>query len=96
MPPEYRHTFVATLSTGATVTTSTRTLRYTHAVEVTRHDGAVDIASWHSSEPDATRYANTRRVRNPDRPCRVLPVTRHAYTSPAAAAARDNSTEVGR
>lgn len=92
----YRHTFVVTLSTGATATTSTRTLRYEYAVEATRTDGRVEITGWYISRPEAVRAVNTRRVRWPDQTARVLPVTRLAYGSADAAAARDAGTEVSR
>ena len=92
-PDPAHRTFVATLSSGRTVVRSSKTMDYTHLVEITTYDSGrpFDI-SWHKTVQAAQKAADRLRRGTREFPdvlsVRVQPVAAFQYLSEEAKAAR--------
>lgn len=85
-PATHGHvTYVATLADGTVSARSTKSMAYTHAVQVSWADGSVGVWSWHKTPAAAVQTAN-RLVS--DRHAVVVPVIGYTYSSAEAKAAR--------
>ncbi len=83
-PATHGHvTYVAQLADGTVATRSTKSMAYTHAVEVCKRTGEHVVWTWHKSQAAAVKAANQHT-----RGATVIPVVGHPYSSATAKSAR--------
>lgn len=81
-------TYIATMTNGQVATRSSRTMEYTHAVQVTsKRDGTTFVLSWHKSAAGAAKQTGGRTA-DYYSDIQILLVTAHPYSSKEAKAAR--------